>query len=223
MALKGRQWFLRPYIQFIATWLRYGKPALSKVAALIRAEDPVDLSAPFVFSQIRELSPSSLEALARWLAEHTEWVSDPLWGLLDFFPSAGNIAWQLNHGDGIFRDDCDGLAYLTALAVRPFCDEAKQNYIVTVIYDPTEVPIKGSAHVLNLFRYQGRWRIISNAALESKAWETPCAALYDNSYYHQWCRGAELQYIEVRSAELKLLAAGLKDCSALFGCDLHAL
>lgn len=219
--MRRRRWFLWLYIRFIATWLRYGKPALSRVAALVRAKDPVDLAALFVFSKIRECNPSSLEELAQWLAEHTEWISDPLWGLVDFFPSMGNMEWQLNHGDGVFRNDCDGLAYLTALAVRPFCDSAKENFLVTVIYDPTEVPVRGSAHVLNLFRYQGLWRIASNAALDPKAWETPCVALYDNSYYHQWCRGARLQYIEVRSAELKLLAAGLKGCSALFGCNLE--
>lgn len=218
--MRRRRWFLGPYVRFIAAWLRYGKPVLSKVIALIKAREPVDLKAPFAFSKICERNPSDLEGLAQWLVEHTEWISDPLWGLLDFFPSAEHIEWQLDHGDGIFRDDCDGLAYLTALAVRPFCDDATENFLVTVIYDPLEVPVRGSAHVLNLFKHRGQWRIASNALLDSKAWETPCSALYDNGYYHQWCRGAELQYIEVRDAQLRLLASGLKEGSALFGCDL---
>ncbi len=221
--MADRRWFLRPYISFLDTWLRYGKPVLSEVSALIRARDPVDLAAPFVFSRLRELNPSSLEKLAQWLTAHTEWVSDPLRGLLDFFPTAENIEWQLNHGDGLFRDDCDGLAYLTALSVRPFCDDATQDYLATVVYDPTVVPIEGSAHVLNLFKHQGRWRLFSNAALDPKAWDTPCTALYDNSYYRGWCQGARLKHIEVRSAELKLLAAGLQSCSTLFACDLGAL
>jgi hypothetical protein len=216
----GRRWFLRPYISFMDTWLHYGKPALSEVSALLRLRDPVDLDSPFVFTKIREQNPATLDALAAWLAEHTEWLSDPLGGLLDFFPTAENIEWQFNHSPGIFRDDCDGLAYLTALCVRPFCDDPAKDYLATVVYDPTEVPVEGSAHVLNLFRHQGSWRVFSNAELDAQAWETPCAALYDNSYYHCWCHGARLRHIEVRDANLGLLAAGLGSCSALFGCNL---
>ena len=204
----------------MGAWLHYGKPVVSALWGLTRPKEPVDLGAPFVITKLRELNPKTLGELAGWLAAHTKWVSDPVWGLWDAFPQAENIEWQLNHGDGILRDDCDGLAYFSALAVRPFCDNVPDNYIVTVIYDPTEVPIQGSAHVLNLFRYQGEWRMFSNAELDTKAWETPCAALYDNSYYHSWCEGAVLQQVEVRNSDLELLATGLADCACLFGCDL---
>ncbi|NLG50786.1 MAG: hypothetical protein GX552_11805 [Chloroflexi bacterium] len=215
-----QRWFVRPYGGFIGAWLHYGKPILSALWGLTKRSDPVDLGAPFVFTKIRQLNPQTLRELADWLAEHTEWVSDPLWGLWDAFPTAGHIEWQLNHGDGVFRDDCDGLAYLSALAVRPFCDSVPDNYIVTVVYDPTEVPVQGSAHVLNVFRHQGEWRVFSNATLDMRAWDTPCAALYDNSYYHAWCEGARLLQVEVRNAELELLATGLWPSSRLFNCDL---
>jgi len=140
---------------------------------------------------------------------------------LDYFPSAQNIEWQFNHGDGVFRDDCDGLAYASALAVGWFCTPAQDNYLVTVVYDPTEVPIEGSAHVLNLFRHDGEWRLFSNCNLEPAGWPTPCAALYDNSYYKSWCKGAELRYVEVRTPALRLIAAGLDQSEHLFGCSLR--
>jgi hypothetical protein len=216
-----RRWFVRPYSGFIGGWLRYGKPLISGISGWLRPKDPVDLNAPLVFSRLRALNPASLGELADWLADHGEWVGDPVGGLLDYFPSAENIEWQLNHGDGVFRDDCDGLAYYTALAVGPFCASPAENYIVTVVYDPSEVPVQGSAHVLHLFRHDGSWRVFSNARLESKGWDTPCEALYDNSYYHGWCRGAELQYVEVRNRALERVAAGLEGCGHLLGCSLE--
>jgi hypothetical protein len=201
--------------------LRYGKPVVSGISGWFGAKDPLPLNAPFVFSKIQQLNPATLDALADWLADHAEWVGDPVGGLLDYFPSPENIEWQFNHRDGILRDDCDGLAYASALAVRPLCAPATEDYLVTVVFDPTEVPVQGSAHVLNLFRHAGQWRLFSNCELESPAWATPCAALYENSYYRSWCRGAELQQIEVRTPTLQLVAAGLAQAERLFGCSLR--
>jgi hypothetical protein len=216
-------WFLRGYAAFLRGWFRYGKPLASALVNLWRPREPVNLALPFVFSKIRVLQPQTLAELADWLAQHTGWTSDPLGGALDIWPKAGNIEWQLNH-KGRFEDDCDGLAYLTAWAVRPLCDDPNQDYIVTVMYDPRQVALDHWGHVLNLFRHQGEWRLFSNAELDPRAWPTPCAALYDNSYYHSYWDGQaqppRYVYVEVRSPELTLLAAGLEACSALWGCNL---
>lgn len=216
-----RRWFVRPYSGLLGAWLRYGKPVVSGISGWLGAKDPVDVSVPFVFSKIRQLNPATLDDLASWLADHAEWSSDPVGGLLDYFPTAGNIEWQFNHRDGIFRDDCDGLAYASALAVQPFCAPAQADYLVTVVYDPTQVPVQGSAHVLNLFRHAEQWRLFSNCELEPTEWATPGAALYENSYYQGWCRNTELQYIEVRTVGLEVVAAGLAQAESLFGCSLH--
>lgn len=218
-----QRWFVRPYGGLLGAWLRFGKPVVSGISGWLGARDPLDPSAAFVFSKIQQLNPASLDGLADWLADHTEWTSDPIGGLLDYFPSAQNIEWQFNHRDGIFRDDCDGLAYASALAVQPFCTPISENYLVTVVYDPTEVPVQGSAHVLNLFRQAGQWRLFSNCELEPRGWATPRAALYENSYYRGWCGNAELRYIEVRTPALRVLAAGLQQAERLFGCALRRI
>jgi hypothetical protein len=215
-----RRWFIRPYRGALGAWLRYGKPVLSDISGWLGPKDALVPGAPFVFGRIQERNPATLDELADWLADHSEWTSDPVGGLVDYFPTAENIEWQFNHRDGIFRDDCDGLAYASALAVRPFCTRPEDDYLATVIYDPTEVPVQGSAHVLNLFHHASGWRVFSNCELDSPVWATPRAALYENSYYRGWCRGAELQYIEVRSPELRLLAAGLQQARRLWDCAL---
>ena len=219
-ALARGGWFLRAFVGFLAGWLRYGKPRFSRLANLFRPKDAVDFEAPFLFSALQEQSPSTLEELADWLGEHTEWVGDPLRGLVDSFPTVKNIEWQLNHGDGVFRNDCDGLALVTALAVRLFCQDPRRNWLVTVVYDPRRVALEASAHVVNLFWHDGKWRIFSNAFLDEEAWDTPCAALYGNSHHRSCCNGVELQYLEVRGPTLEFVAGGLEGSSTLFGCDL---
>lgn len=191
--LVGRWVFLKVYLALWTSWFRWGKVALGRLLARVQPRVPWQ---PHEFP--------SLEAFVRWWADHAEWVSDPLWGAIDFFPSLNYLAWQL-HTRGCVEEDCDGLAYGAAQFLRRWADDG-QCYVVTVILDPFQFSslwegiLKG-AHVMCFFRQGREWRVFSNKVLYPDRWPTFASALHANPF----CRGRRVLWYERRDANLNLL------------------
>lgn len=156
--------------QALALWMVWLKRPFSRLANLTRPQ-----------VEWQPLRFASLEEYADWLRDHAEWVSDPLGGVFDFFPSLGHAAFQLL-STGKFRDDCDGLACFSAANVEPFCDDPEDRYLVTVLINPFEVGWVNAAHVMLFFKHGGKWRVISNHELYRGAWDTFLDALQQNDY-----------------------------------------
>ena len=108
----------------LALWMVWLKRPFSRIANRTRPSLPW-----------QPLNFDSLEDYAQWLPDHVEWISDPLGGVVDFFPSLGNAAWQLAT-KGRFSDDCDGLACFSAANISPFCDRPEDRYLVTMLINP---------------------------------------------------------------------------------------
>lgn len=154
----------------LTVWMVWLKRPFSRLANLTKPKVPWQ---PLAFS--------SLDEYASWLADHVEWVSDPLGGVVDSFPSLGNAAYQLLTR-GKFRDDCDGLACFSAAHIEPFCDRPQDRYLVTVLIDPFDVGWANAAHVMLFFKQAGKWRVISNQLLYATRWDTFLDALQHNDY-----------------------------------------
>jgi len=178
---------VRPYVALVSWYFRRLKLPLSRLADLFRPKE-------------RFLLPSfaSLEEFAGWLAAHTRWRPDPLAGAFDIFPSLKHLAWQLAH-HGQAADDCDGLAYLAAQGALQFADTPDLVYVVTVVLDPTRLPLQQAAHVLCIFRHAGRWRVVSNSELYPQSYASFWRALTDNPH----CQGHAILFYELRDAHLR--------------------
>lgn len=150
----------------------------------------------------------TLEDYANWLKneDHAAWRSDPLGGLVDFFPSLNTIAAQFRD-KGKFEEDCDGLAVFSAQNVRQFADDPGAVYIVTLILDPfsfAEKALERSAHVICVFRKEGAWRVVSNTDVFAEHFTSFAAAVQKNSY----CAVHPVLWAEVRNTHLRRLASG---------------
>src|SRR5512139_802243 len=138
------------YTRAVQLWLILGKPVLSRWRKRRTPQAPLDPGA---------IPTGSLDAYAGWLSTHTEWVPDPLGGLWDSYPSRDHLGWQLRNL-GKVRDDCDGLAYFTALTVGPLADPGSEPLVVSVTLGLGATRLSSSVHALCLFKHAGRWRVI---------------------------------------------------------------
>ena len=181
------------YVAFLRAWLRWGKAIPSWVYARLKPQAAIDWE---------RVASSSLEEYAAWLQAHTRWVSDPLWGLLDLYPSLGYLFWQLEH-KGVVEDDCDGLAYFALASVTPYCDTPGDRYLVDLVLDPFQISLARSAHAICVFRAGGKWRVISNGVLDPDAWDTFEDAVRQNSY----ARGYRVLWWAARDANLRRVPA----------------
>lgn len=177
------------YVFGLKTWFRWGKVPLSRL---------VDLWRPHLPWQQR--SHASLEAYGQWLPTAVRWKQEPLGGAFDTLPSLEYIEWQLQT-QGLFEDDCDGLAYFSAQNVLPFCDAPSDCYVVTIVINPFEVGLLYAAHVLCIFKSGGFWRVTSNDELYPQRWSSLEEALQENAY----CRGHQLLHVEIRDRDLRHL------------------
>lgn len=132
------------------------------------------------------------------MADHLHWRLDRFSGLLDVFPSLEHAGWQLQH-KGVIEDDCDGLAYVAAQGALQLADSPNDVYIVTLVLDPTRLPVAKAAHVICIFKAGNRWYVISNGKIDPRRYPSFWAATTQNSYSH----GKEIKFIEVRDAQLE--------------------
>ncbi len=191
------------YWRLLASIFRWGKIPFSHLLARFepRAEWPG-----------HDAHWESLEDYGRWLATHVRWKPDRLGGLIDVFPTREMIAAQFQ-SRGIFEDDCDGLAYFSGQNLIQFADDPNQITLVTVILDPftfEESPLLYAAHVLVVFPYLGKWRVISNEILFPEAYNSFAEAVQFNPY----CREHPVLWAEARDRDLHLYASD---------ANLHAL
>ncbi len=184
------------YWRTLALVFRWGKAPLSKAFARLRPR------APWPGHQAHW---ETLEAYQQWLPYHVRWKSDPLGGVFDIFPTRETIAAQyVRHG--VFEEDCDGLAYFSAQNLVSLADDPAKILIITVILDPfsfKERALFFAAHVLLLFPYQGRWRVISNDILYDDAFPTLADAIQWNPY----CESHPILWAEARNRHLQYLAS----------------
>jgi hypothetical protein len=182
---------VRPYVAAVSAYFRWGKRPLSRLTYLF-GHKPAGEAPAF----------ASLEEYAAWMSAGLRWRSDHLGGVWDVFPTMDQMIWQLEK-QGYVEDDCDGLAYFSAQMVRQFADDPAQVYVVTLILNPRGLPLQRAAHVLCIFRAGGKWRVISNNELYPRRYATFDEALRENPY----TRGQEIEFIEVRDADLKRVDA----------------
>lgn len=150
----------------------------------------------------------TLEDYANWLLDpqHAAWRSDPLGGIVDYFPTLGTIAAQFR-SKGKFEDDCDGLALFSAQNVRQFADDPDAVYIVTLIMDPFSFGSRAldfSAHVICVFRREGAWQVVSNTVVFADRHPSFAAAVQKNPY----CAAHPVLWVEVRDIRLRRLTSG---------------
>jgi len=179
--------FVRPYVAALGGYFSRAKLPLSRL---------VDRGRPK--SDFRLPDFASLDEFAEWMVGHLRWRLDRLAGMLDVFPSLEHMGWQLEH-KGVVEDDCDGLAYIAAQGVLGLADGPTDVYIVTLLLDPAHLPVAKAAHVICVFRIQGKWGVISNGRLESRQYPSFWAAVTQNSY----SQGKEIKFIETRNADLE--------------------
>ena len=180
------------YVFVLGWWFRLGKVPLSKLVNLLQPGLPPTLH-----------SFGDLGDFAQWWQQHTDWKADPFNGAFDIFPKLTHAEWQWAHG-GIFRDDCDGLAYLAANQIKPFADAASEVFVVTVITDPFSWGKQGmlmAPHVICLFRRAGRWQMVSNSLIFADTWLDFEEALQENPYAF----GHPLLCYEVGDANLRFV------------------
>jgi len=148
----------------------------------------------------------SLDAYAQWLPGHVRWKPDRLGGVIDVFPTRETIAAQFQQ-KGYFEEDCDGLAYFSAQNLLHFVENPNRISIVTVVMDPftfEKDPLLYAAHVIVVFQYRGKWRVISNDTLYPEEFDSFAEAVQFNPY----CRNHPVLWTEVRDKDLHLYATG---------------
>lgn len=182
---------VRPYVATVGAYFRWVKLPLSQVTARFAHQ-----------SQAALPTFGSLDEYVRWMGTHLRWRSDGLAGVWDVFPSLAGMVWQLEQ-QGFAEDDCDGLAFFSAQMVKPFADNERDVYIVTVVLNPRHLPLERAAHVLCVFRNAGAWRVISNNEMYPRRYSTFAAALAENPY----ARGQEIKLVEVRDIDLRRVPA----------------
>jgi len=185
------------YWRFLALVFRWGKVPFSK--ALARLEPRAPWPGHDAYWQ-------SLEEYAQWLPQHVRWKPDRLGGIVDAFPTRETIAAQFRN-KGYFEEDCDGLAYFSGQNLIHFVDNPNKITLVTVILDPFTFktrPLLYAAHVIVVFLYRGKWRVISNATLYPDEFDSFAEAVQFNPY----CRDHPVLWVEVRDKDLHLYAAG---------------
>ncbi len=183
--------FLALYVPLWTFWFRWGRRPLSWLVDRFRPHVPLP---PRRFQ--------SLEEFAQWWAAHTRWRSDPLKGAIDVVASLAYAQWQWRE-KGVFEGDCDGLAYVAAQHLSPLVDKG-HCYIVTLLLNPFDFSglwegLQMGAHVLCIFRYRGKWRVLSNTELFPQAWDTFDEALHLNPY----TRGHTVLWYEIRDAHMR--------------------
>ena len=180
------------YIAGLQIWFRTVKVPMSRVVGQFR--DGID---PLV----RDFP--SLDDFAAWWQAHARWKSDPFNGVLDTFPTLRHAELQLSRAACV-EDDCDGLAFVAANQMRRQADAGEEVFVVTLVTDPFSWGQQGllmAAHVICVFRHQGKWRIVSNETLYAEAWDDFETALRENPY----ARGHPLLFYEVRTPDLKFV------------------
>ena len=185
------------YWRFLGWVFRWGKVPFSRIITRFQPKAPWPG---------HDAQWDSLEDYAQWLPQHVRWKPDRLKGLVDFFPTRETIAAQFQ-AKGLFEEDCDGLAYFSAQNLIPFADDPNQITLVTVVLDPftfAENPLLYSAHVIVVFPYQGRWRVISNDTLYPDTFDSFAQAVQHNPY----CRDHPILWVEARDKDLRLYASG---------------
>ena len=183
--------FVRPYVATLGAYFRWLKLPLSRLAARFAHQSKAALP-----------TFESLDEYVRWMGQKLRWRSDGLGGVWDTFPSLAGLAWQLEHR-GFAEDDCDGLAYFSALMVKRFADNERDVYIVTLVLNPRYMPLQRAAHVVCIFRSGGAWRVISNTEIYPRRYPTFAAAVAENPY----ARGQEIKLVEVRDIRLRRVPA----------------
>lgn len=171
----------------LSTYFRFLKVPLSRLVDLFRPHVP-----------FRPPDVASLEDYHAWAEGRLRWKLDPLWGIIDLYPSLEFMSWQLDTR-GVAENDCDGLAYFSAAAVRHLADSEKDVYVVTIVLDPRRLSLLEAAHVITILRAGGKWRVISNAALYPRRYNTFHDTLLENPY----TRGQTILFLETRDADLK--------------------
>ncbi len=185
------------YWRALALVFRWGKVPFSKLLGRLEKRAPWPG---------HDAHWQTLEEYARWLPGHVRWKPDRLSGLIDVFPTRETIAAQFRQ-KGYFEEDCDGLAYFSAQNLIQFVEDPNKITIVTVVLDPftfKEQALLYSAHVIVVFQYRGKWRVISNDTLYDDAFDSFAEAVQFNPY----CRDHPVLWTEVRDKDLHLYASG---------------
>jgi hypothetical protein len=182
---------IRPYVSVLDAHFRWMKVPLSQLTDRFAPRAPANLPAF-----------GSLDDYVKWMGEKLRWRSDGLGGVWDTYPSLENMAWQLEN-KGYIEDDCDGLAYFSALMVQPFADSERDVYIVSIVLNPRYMPLNQAAHVVCVFRTAGAWRVISNTEIYPRRYPTFAEAVAENPY----TRGQEVKLVEVRDVKLQRVSA----------------
>ena len=185
------------YWRFLALVFRWGKVPFSRVLGRFEKRAPWPG---------HDAQWETLEDYARWLSGHVRWKPDRLGGVIDVFPTRETIAAQFKE-KGYFEEDCDGLAYFSGQNLIQFVEDPNKINIVTVVLDPftfKENPLLYSAHVILVFQYRGKWRVISNDTLYAGEFDSFAEAIQFNPY----CRNHPVLWAEVRDKDLHLYATG---------------
>lgn len=185
------------YWRMLALVFRWGKVPFSKALGRLQKR------APWPGHDARW---DSLKDYARWLPGHVRWKPDRLGGVIDVFPTRETIAAQFQE-KGYFEEDCDGLAYFSAQNLVSFVADPNKITIVTVVLDPftfKKSPLLYAAHVIVVFQYHGKWRVISNDTLYGDEFDSFAEAIQFNPY----CREHPVLWVEVRDKDLHLYASG---------------
>jgi hypothetical protein len=185
------------YWRLLALVFRWGKVPFSRAISRLepRAEWPG-----------HDAHWATLEDYAWWLPRHVRWKPDRLGGILDAFPTRETIAAQFRD-KGYFEEDCDGLAYFSGQNLIQFVEDPNKITLVTVVLDPysfDENPLLYAAHVIVVFEYEGKWRVISNDMLYPDEFDSFAEAVQFNPY----CEGHPVLWVEVRARDLHLYASG---------------
>lgn len=185
------------YWRALALVFRWGKVPFSKVIGRMEAKAPWPG---------HNAHWEHLEDYAKWLPKHVRWTPDRLGGIIDVFPTRETIAAQFRE-KGYFEEDCDGLAYFSGQNLIQFVENPNKITLVTVVLDPysfKKKPLLHAAHVIVVFEYHGKWRVISNDTLYPDEFDTFAEAVQFNPY----CRNHPVLWVEVRDKDLHLYAAG---------------
>ena len=185
------------YWRLLALVFRWGKVPFSQVISRLepRAEWPG-----------HDAHWETLEEYAAWLPWHVRWKPDRLGGIVDAFPTRATIAAQFRD-KGMFEEDCDGLAYFSGQNLIQFVADPNKITLVTVVLDPytfKEKALLYAAHVIVVFYYGDRWRVISNEMLYPDEFDSFAEAVQFNPY----CLGHPILWLEVRDKDLHLYASG---------------
>ncbi len=206
MVQRMLQW---AYVTLWAAWFRWGRIPLSRF---------VDLWRPKRRAHLPRFS--SLEAFRRWWQSNTRWAPDPLFGIVDIFPSLEHAQWCLEER-GLFQEDCDGLAYVGGYCVARV-PGIQDVYLVTLAFDPfSYLPgrtlkerLLNIAHVITVFRQGDRWGVLSNQDVYLPRWNSFAEAVTQNPA----CEGRRILWYEVRDLSLqRKVARRVRDAGDIEG------